>query len=1167
MSLFHVKQWDGIKYFNVSRETKPEDSMQQWTDAQQQAIDARNSETLVSAAAGSGKTAVLIEHVLKMMREGGRVDRLLIITFTRAAAAELRERLTLALEQEAASDQHLRQQMRAVRRAQISTLHVFCHNIIRQYFQAADVDPMAKVGETTQLEPLLGRAVDESMEELCQSEDPEDQALVEQYGDAQIVSMARQLYQFLRAQADPESWLQEKLKDPAGEGIRPYLLLLQKEAMMHLEGAEQLCRQCLQIAERPDGPDYLAQTFESDRMIIEALTASIRSGELLCGDVRFGTRAKAPKNGIYDAVLVNEAVALRDKVKDLVGEAQAMLPSDLEEARREVAYTLPALHALIRMVKNMDARYAQYKEERNLLDYGDLEHMALKALEDPRVCQSVAAGIDAIFVDEYQDVSAIQEAIVRRVHNDRNRLFMVGDVKQSIYRFRLADPTLFLTKYEQFAEDAQASSRRILLSSNFRSRGNILSAVNCVFERAMRRGATEIEYDEAAKLRMGVPTAGDPPVELHIISDDVEMETEEAEEGETHRGWMYEAQLAAQRIRALVGTPVRDKNGERALRYRDCVILLRNAFGRAPQIAKILADAGIPAYSDADSQYFELPEVRDMINVLRALDNPYQDVPLLSALRCPCFGFTSERLARIRLTDETLQKPFHQVFFALRETDQDVREACEKLDAWRFYARHMTTDALILRLLHESGLYTRAGGQRDGSMRQANLRLLVERAQAEGARFSLHEFLVTSDVARRTNEAGAAREMSENDDVVRIMTLHKSKGLEFPVVILMEMARSFRMPGDSELLRCDAEQGIALKRCDTEERITGHTICGKALEYKRRREIRAEEARLLYVGMTRARDRLILLASPKSLAAKRLSWQLPEGDYAAGQADCMLDWVGQAVWEGLKEEQDSLFTAKNGSVWDLRFHNGREFKQQLPHEKSFEIPDGSGPVDENLMPPLPRPRHRLRKTSVTALLRGDAVIEEEEEETIETKRKALKLDTLPPEFPNFMMPQEVRGADRGTAMHKALCALEMDRDLDAQLQSLMENGTLTAEERALIRPGDIRRFFDSPLGRRAEKAETVKREWGFCMLEGDLLVQGVLDLCFLENGQWVLVDYKTDRCPAEELPKLYGDQLRWYARALREITRTPVAELWLYSLREGRAVAVEDAPAVLPDNV
>lgn len=1144
--------------------------MPQWTQAQQQAIDARNRELLVSAAAGSGKTAVLVEHVLKILREGGDISRLLIITFTRAAAAELRERIIAALDAEAAGNKHLRRQMLLARRAQISTLHVFCHRVIRQHFQAADVDPMAKVGENTALDPLFQRALDESMEALCQSEQPDAQALIAQYQDAQIVDMARELYYFLRAQADPEAWLAQHTADPAGDGLEPFLLILRKEALLRLEGAAQLNEQCFHLLELPGGPAHLLPTAQADEALIAALTDELRAGTLPDGDTRFAVKARAPKGADYDAMLAERFTKLRDRMKDLVRDARAMLPEDLDAARAQVAATLPALRALIALVADIQARFSQYKQEKNLLDYSDLEHLALKALREDTVRESVAAQYDAIFVDEYQDVSAIQEAVVRCVHNESNRLFMVGDVKQSIYRFRLADPTLFISKYETYGNETQDVSRRILLSRNFRSRGNILSAVNCVFARAMRRGATEIAYDDDAALHAGVQTQGDPAVQLHIIREDKNDpeagEADAEDTGESKKGWMYEAQLAARIIREQVGRPIRDKGGERALRYRDCVILLRNASGRAPLIAKILASEGIPAYSDADAQYFDLPEVRDIMNVLRVLDNPYQDVPLLSALRCPCFGFTSTRLAQIRLTDDTRAKPFYQVFFALRDSDSDVRSACEKLDEWRFWANNMPVDRLLWRILSQSGLYALAGAQRDGAARQANLRLLCERAQQDTARACLHDFLTVSELAHRAGDAGAARELGENDDVVRIMTLHKSKGLEFPLVILMELGRRFRMPTDGEMLRMDAQTGLALKYVDAEQRITCQTAAGRALGCQQSRQLIAEEARLLYVGMTRAKDRLILLSSPKNLNSMQEMMALPEGDYAAGCARTMLDWIAQAVGEGLQTGQNTLFTARNGSQWDLQYHAPSEFTQHLPREARAQLPDISQPPSADFCAQMQRPpvRQQLQKTSVTALLRHSR-LPEDQEETAESKRRELHLDTKLPELPPFLASEKLSAADRGTAAHKALGALDLSAlraasdlhaALGAQVLALRQRGVLTREEAQAIDVRDILEFIASGMGQRMLASARVQREWGFTLLDGSMLVQGVIDLCFMEGGGWVLLDYKTDRCAPERLPDMYGDQLRWYARALREITGLPVREAALYSLRAHRLLPV-----------
>lgn len=1128
--------------------------MPNWTEDQRKAITARNNETLVSAAAGSGKTAVLVEHVLQMLRDGENINRLLIITFTRAAAAELRERLTNAISNETMDNKHMRIQLRASKHAQISTLHVFCHQVIRDYFQAADVDPMAKIADETTLHPLFSRAIDDAMEALCANEDEDSKALISQYKDDQIVEMAKQLYYFLQAQSDPQGYLTKVMLDPLGEGLKPFLLLLRKEALMRVEGALQLNEQCKLLLQRPKSPKYLESTAENDKLVLELLQQEIRKPDTRKIELRFSQKARAPKNAEYDESLAERFSKMREKMKDLATEAYSMVPYDLEEAKKEIAYTLPSLRALIALTNDMWKRYAELKEKRDLLDYNDLEHRALKALSDERVRSQISAAYDAIFVDEYQDVSAIQESIVRCIHTEKNRLFMVGDVKQSIYRFRLADPSLFLAKYNEFEEKDNAVARKILLSSNFRSRGNVLAAVNCVFERAMRRGATEIDYDDAAHLRAGIPTEEDPPVELHLIDDSSDEDSKKDEE-DTRKGWMFEAQLAAQRIRSLIGTPIRCKEGMRPLRYRDCVILLRNASGRAAQIAKILANEGIPAYSDADAQFFELPEVRDMINLLHVLDNPYQDVPLMATLRCPYFDFSSERLAKIRLKDETLNKPFWQIFFDLRENDSEISKVCDKLDEWRFWSNHMSVEELIWCILYDTGLYARAGALRDGSMRQANLRLLCERAQAPGVKYSLHDFLTYGETARQTGDSLAAHELNENDDVVRIMTIHKSKGLEFPLVIIMELARSFKMPGDSELLRCDAECGIAIKRRDVEDSITGHTICGKALEYKRRREICSEEARLLYVAMTRAQERLILIASPRSMTSARSVWELPDGDYATGCARCMLDWIGQAIKEPLLSAQDGLYIAQNGSQWNIQVHSAGSFAQQLPKETTFALPPTNyDPIDNPFYKPE-QPKRRFFKLSVTSILRG-AALQINEDETVETKRHALNLDTLPPREPAYMRADQSKATKRGIATHKVLSMLDFSRPVEPQIEEMLKLGVLSEEEKELIRIRDVTSFVDSSLGKRIRSAKNIRREWGFKLLDGELIIQGIIDLCFVENDRWVLVDYKTDRCPASDLPSKYGEQIRWYARALREITEYPVSECWLYGLYEGTAIPV-----------
>ena len=973
------------------------------------------------------------------------------------------------------------------------------------------------------------------------------------------------LYDFLLSQASPWEWAQAQC---AEEKAQPevWVRMLQTDCVQQLEGAAELLNDMEALVRRPDGPDRYQAIYERDAALTAQLLEEANQGTLTGGKTAFD-RLSTRKAGPGENPDVTEQYKqLREEWKDRVNSARAALPVSTEKAEADLRHALPPLRALCGLAKRMHERYYELKQQKNFLDYSDLEHLTLRALQDPDVRKAVAGRFDALFIDEYQDVSGIQEAILRALHEGfPNLLFMVGDVKQSIYRFRLADPTLFLQKYRDYSLEESAKERKILLQQNFRSDENVLRAVNEVFVHAMREKETEIEYDEAAMLRPGGGQPFGAPVEIHLmVPKTEETEDEEAaESGELSQGYRYEAAFVARKIKELMRfATVREGEVSRPLRFRDIALLVRYASGRAPYIAKTLQTEGIPVYSDADAQFFDMPEVADMLNLLRVIDNPLQDLPLLGTLRCPCFQFTEEELARIRLTERAPGVPFHIAYQTAMRQDSPLgkkaKEAWDRLAGWRFKARYLPLDTLIWLILDESGLYMRAGCQEEGELRQANLRLLVERAAGESGKEGLGVFLREMGRLHASDDGKAAKTLGENEDVVRILTLHKSKGLEFPVVFMLEMARPFRK-GDSSLISLHGKYGMALQYIDAEKRITRETVAQKALGTIQEKEARAEEARLLYVGMTRARERLILLASPRSLSAARMSWSLPEGDYAAGQADCMLDWIGQALHKGLEDSEDRNFTAENGSQWALRWHNGAEFKQHLPAEHAFTIPDGAGEVPEDYLRVPPQPRHRVLKTSVTALVRGE-LPGEDEEETIETKRRALKLDTLPQEFPNFMLQKEATGADRGTATHKALCALSMDRPIIPQLDDLAARGTLTPEERALIRPRDIQAFFDSDLGQRVRQAQEVRREWGFCMLEGEMLVQGVLDLCFREAGRWVLVDYKTDRVPAEELPGLYGDQIRWYARALREITGGEVAEMWLYSLREGRAIQVPSEP-------
>ncbi len=1131
-----------------------------WTEGQRAAIDARNDSVLVSAAAGSGKTAVLVERVLSLLREGKRIDRMLIVTFTRAAAGEMRERIGRRLDEEGAHDAHLRRQSMRLNRAAICTLHVFCYRLLQEHFQAVGIDPLCKIAEPEKLAALRKRAQDEILESAYAAPTEDEQALFSQFEDQQVVALLDQLYDFLLSQASPWEWAAAQCTEEKA-ALAAWMPLLEESCIRQLEGAAELIPEMEALANRPDGPDRYLPMLERDAALTEQSLREARDGVLTGGKTSFARLSSQKAGPAENPDVTEQYKALREEWKARMNEARQALPVSPGKAEEDLRHALPPLRALCGLAKRMHDRFYELKQQRNYLDYSDLEHLTLIALQNPDVRSAVAGSFDALFIDEYQDVSGIQEAILRALHEGfPNLLFMVGDVKQSIYRFRLADPTLFLQKYRDYSLDENAKERKILLQQNFRSDENVLLAVNEVFAHAMREKETEIAYDEAAMLRPGGGQPFGAPVEIHLMVPNAgETDDEEsAESSELSQGYRYEAAFVAKKIKELMRfATVREGNISRPLRYRDIALLVRYASGRAPYIAKALQMAGIPVYSDADAQFFEMPEVADVLNILRVLDNPLQDLPLLGTLRCPCFQFTEEELARIRLTERTPGVPFHTAFRTAMGQDtplgRKAKEAWDRLADWRFKSRFLPLDTLIWLILDESGLYMRAGCQEEGELRQANLRLLVERAEDDGGKEGLSVFLRDMGRLHASDDGKAAKTLGENEDVVRILTLHKSKGLEFPVVFLLEMARPFRK-GDSSLLSLHGKYGMALQYIDAENRVTRETFAQKALAEVQEKEARAEEARLLYVGMTRAQERLILVGSPRRPEQALARWARPATPYAAGTAKCMLDWVMQSLG-GFREGQ---FDGKNGSVWRMAFQPAEEAAapaaaKVTPPPLSQTGADDPRTIERMTRVVEPRPPLKTSVTSIAKRLRD----ERDEWESPADKRKLPEEAPLPP----FLRDTKMTAAQRGTVTHRVLGLLDesliREGKLDEALADLQARRLLTDAEKAVVRREWLTRFFSSPLGKRALASDTLRREWGFNMLGPyGSMIQGVIDLCFLEDGRWVLADYKTDDADGETLLRRYALQLRWYAKALAEITGVPVKEAYLFGLRAGESYPV-----------
>ena len=1190
--------------------------MKEWTEAQREAIAARNPEVLVSAAAGSGKTAVLLERVMAMLREGIPLDRMLIMTFTHAAANEMRERLTLMLEAQAEHDPRMMKQFQMIGRADISTLHSFCKKLVTRHFQAANTDPLSGMIDENQSKEAFAQALDEEMNALYEAPDPDAQALIERFDEARIMAMVKSLYQFLMAQDDPWGWVELQLNEQHSGGLNshPGMRVMENEALLLLSGSMELLRSCQSMCKREDGPRRYLASVCVDMEMVAMFIQRIGEGhpEAIPG-LSFARLSSARADPMEDPTVRDDAKALRDKAKELAKTARSLLPDSAETAQewaKENAKNLPQIRALTRLCRLAHDRFQAYKEARALWDYSDLEHLALKLLQDAQVAREVSGSFDALFVDEYQDISHIQEAIIRKLHSEHNTLFMVGDVKQSIYRFRLADPTLFLNKYKRFDRAPSAPARLILLKENFRSRPCILQAVNLVFSHAMRQKATEIDYDEKAQLTTLSQPDADPPLELWLIQkgqeeapelpdealelddpeedDSGDFEEEEPSEGtsskdrkgEMERAFVYEARLIARRIRELQGTFIKDSDGEkRPLQLRDIAILLRASTRRASVMAEILSQTGIPTYSDADGEFYTQPEIRDILALIEILDNPLQDGPLIGALSCPAFGFSPGELADIRLHDKNKETPLHQSFFELARTKEQYQAAREKLDQWRFMANHMPLEQFMRILLRQSGIYAATGAREDGAIRRANLRMLASRAAPSPEPQTLSGFIRHIRNALKQGGSPASATLGMQENVVRIMTLHKSKGLEFPVVFLPDLAASFKRKQRLLPLVMDTQAGLALLSIDPQMRIIHEGFAYRAVRVKKSREELSEEARLLYVGMTRARERLIMIGAPDNLDSALARWGQPQSDYTAGSALSMLDWVGASLFPALKSKQDLMIDDPGGSQWQIAYEHTANLQGSMEKARP-EMPDAetdtiSDAVRGLMETELPRSLLPL-KSSVSALVSGRVLTGEDIEETPDIKRRELVYAPPLSPLPQLNEGKGLTGLQRGAAAHKALSAMNAenyaglsDVDLSAAittaLNDLAARGILREEERQDADEEAIKRFFQSDLAARMAKSPERYAEWPFTLrIERGMILQGVLDACFLEDGTWVLVDYKTDRGAPEELAQKYRSQMRWYMRALRDITRLPVKEAWLYFLRSGTALRVsEEEPITL----
>jgi len=1136
-----------------------------FTEEQTRALEARGTNLLLSAAAGSGKTAVLIERVLGLIREGADVDKMLVVTFTRAAAAEMRMRLSDGLSRLAAGgDERFREQMLKLDRAGISTLHGFCAEFLRANFEAAWIDPAFRILDDAEDRHLLDEAVADALEEAYARGGPSLEALDRGRGPARVRELCEALYAFLNERPDPEEWLRWA-GDPARAPVEGWKDELSREARRAIDAAILNTRLALSNA---GCPDHYARALGIDLEQLEVLRGLDTAEQLQAALTSFKQARPSGRLKDTDPAAVEEVKALRKAASDALKRAKlAAIP--LRQGIEDALKLYDAYPALIEIARAIGEKHARGKEERLGLSYSDLERLALRALGDPNTAAGVREQYDYVFVDEYQDISDVQEALIERVSREDN-LFVVGDVKQSIYRFRLAEPRLFLDRFHRYRRND--GGELLPLTRNFRSAHPVIDLVNAVFSRAMLGGDAEIVYDELARLNPGLPEREDAPApEIILLDEGAGQEDEPDEEIEELGRAGREALLIANRIRALMDE---DKN----LRFRDIAILTRAKASAFNAMVPVLLAEGIPAYAEGLSGYFDAMEIAFVVSVLKLIDNFRSDTELIGALRSPMAGLSLEELSRIRLLSP--EAAFCDAARAYAESQAD--ETAEKLraffrmyDHWRLRAGSLALGELVRAVIDESGFYAYAGALPGGAQRQANLDRLVTRAERFDLEVSgsLTRFLAHAEHMRARGDGDSAQLLGENDDVVRLLTIHKSKGLEFPVVFGALIARRFRGTRSDEPLRAHRDLGIGAICVDPELRTRRVPLSYAAIAERIRREEAAEELRLLYVLMTRARDRLILTGSvrgaDRAFARAAASAKLPS------TATSHLQIVLGAVLSADEGERPAVEISVR-AAGELRPSGREDASESARAAVEAALRGELGEPDERALDamaweyPHAADTERPLKLTASGLLR-------EVEGPWELPELAKR-----PEF--LREGGALTATERGSAYHRALEALalkplrglsgaELRSAIKGQLDDLRLANRLTASERAAVLPGAIARFFEGNTGRRILESGTVMREWPFNVemkvseAIGDeaherfggevVLVQGTVDLCFVEGGEWVLIDYKTDSArDREALRSHYERQLGVYALALERITGMRVKERILCLLAAGEEISL-----------
>ncbi len=1180
-----------------------------WTRAQQQAISCRGGTVLVSAAAGSGKTAVLVQRVIDILTDREHpvdADRILVVTFSNAAAEEMRQRINARLSEllaENPTDSYLLRQRTLLSAAHISTVHSFCLELVRANFQLLDIPADFRLGSQNEIDLLEEDVAVQTIEQNYEDNDGSFSDLVELVSsgrdDKGLQDTLHRLYGFVRSHPFYREWLDEKLlmyddTIPVGQTVWGQVIL--QYALDAVEFARSQLRRAIEQMQGDAAMEkaYLP-AFASDLAQLNALYSTLRTGSW--GEVCRQLQTIRPERleslrGYEDDGKKQLVQRMRKSAQAVVAKlAEQLFCADEQEFAEDIRFLRPRIETLFSLVLDYDRRLLAAKRERSLLDFADLEHFAVQLLVERRdgeycktpLARQLSESFAFVLVDEYQDTNATQDMIFGSVSRPDN-LFMVGDVKQSIYRFRQAMPEIFIHKRSAYHDyDGQNYPARIVLSNNFRSRSQVTDAINYLFYALMSREVGEIDYDDSEAL---IPSAVYPEhlqadTEMHLV----ENRSEELSDP------MAEAGYAARQIKKMLdeGFLVNDHGQMRPVRPGEICILLRSMKNRAQIYENELTRLGVPVWTDSRVGFLETVEISTALSILRAVDNPLIDIHLTAAMMSPVYAFTADEMAVVRMHDRRSHLYLNcQAIIAQQPEDEREQQLSQKcadflssFSQLRQIASSSPAHRLIQQLIDRTGLWDVVLAMKYGQIRKANLRLLIQYAQEyeAGGLKGIAGFLRFVDRMQQRGEdwscAGAA---SDRSDAVRIMSIHHSKGLEFPVVFLCDTAKKFNTQDLHSNMLLHSQLGFACCARDFVTRKQYPTVPMEALRLELERSMLSEEMRILYVALTRAKEKLVITAVQNDLEKKLSGFAgaLAENDrvspYVARSAQSYADWMLMALqyhpdWHklcadlGCSSEQTICFPAcrfvpvvaavddstqeQQGEQLQFTAAASRELMQQLKQLCTDSYPD------------------RQASSLVTKLSVSQVVGHAGQSRPFATE-------------PSFLKKQEqLSGAQKGTAMHTFICCADhaqAQRQLEEEIARLVERRYLTAQQAKSLDREAIRAYYRSELFERIEKSARVRREFAFqAQLGAEQLqtvlpnigkhrvtVQGIADLIFEEADGWTLVDFKTDRvADASQLIQRYREQLELYAQMLSKTNGIPICRKVIYSLFLHREIEVE----------